>query len=101
MKTESTRLPLAYLAVALAAGLAMASLGASLVDPSAAEETLYLAVWATFVLLAIAGLGTELEVGIAAVLSTLIVWAVPAGPTRGCGRPVPAAAPPGAGASAF
>ena len=83
MTTESHRLPLAYLAVALAAGLAMASLGTSLVDPSAAAETLYLAAWATFVLLAIAGLGTEIEVGIAAVLSTLIVWAVPAGPTRG------------------
>jgi hypothetical protein len=61
----------------------MVSYGANLVDLSAATETLYLAVWATVILVAIAGLASDFEVGIAAVLSTLIIWAVPSGPARG------------------
>jgi hypothetical protein len=83
MTSSKSRLPLANFAIALAAGLAMVSYGVSLVDLSAAAETLYFAVWATAVLVAIAGLASDFEVGIAAVLSTLIVWAVPTGPTRG------------------
>ena len=83
MTSVESRSPLANFAIALAAGLAMVSYGVSLVDISAAAETLYLAVWATAVLVAIAGLASDFEVGVSAVLSTLIVWAVPTGPTRG------------------
>ena len=73
MTTAPKSLSLANLAIALAAGFAMASYGSSLVDSAAAAETLYLAVWATVVLLAVGGLGSDFEVGIAAVLSTLVV----------------------------
>ena len=83
MTSAEHRLPLANFAIALAAGLAMVSYGANLVDVSAAAETLYLGVWATVILVAIAGLASDLEVGVAAVLSTLIIWAVPSGPARG------------------
>lgn len=83
MTSAEHRLPLANFAIALAAGLAMVSYGANLVDVSAASETLYLGVWATVILVAIAGLASDLEVGVAAVLSTLIIWAVPSGPARG------------------
>lgn len=57
----------------------------SLVHPVAAAETYYLALWSTFVLVALAGLALPpaLDLGGAAVLITLVVWAVPHGPTRG------------------
>ena len=83
MTSTESRPPLANFAIALAAGLAMFTYAAGLVDPSAAAESHFLAVWATVTLLAIAGLATDLELGITAVLVTLVVWVVPVGPPRG------------------
>ncbi len=76
---------LAQLAVALAAGLAMATYGAAQADPAAAVETRYLAILSTAVLLAVAALSRRpaIELGAGALLATTVVWVVPAGPTRG------------------
>ena len=63
----------------------MFTFAGSLANPAAAAETYYLALWSTFVLLALAGLALPpaLDLGGAAVLTTLVVWAIPHGPTRG------------------
>ena len=84
MNTEP-RPSLANFAVALAAGIAMVAYAGGLVDPAAAAETHYLAVWATLVLIALAGLALPpaYDLVAAAVLTTLVVWVVPHGPVRG------------------
>ena len=76
---------LANLSVALAAGLAMFTYAGGLANPVAAAETFYLALWATLVLVALAGLAMPpaLDLAGTAVLVTLVVWVVPHGPTRG------------------
>lgn len=76
---------LANFAVALAAGVAMFTYAGGLASPVAAAETYYLALWSCLVLLALAGLALPpaLDLAGAAVLTTLVVWVVPHGPTRG------------------
>ena len=83
--STQNRPPLANFAVALAAGIAMFTYAGGLANPAAGAETHYLAVWATAVLLALAGLAVQpaLDLAGAAVLTTLVVWVVPYGPTRG------------------
>lgn len=56
-----------------------------LVEPAAAAETHYLAVWATPALIALAGLALApaYDLVATAVLTTLAVWVVPHGPVRG------------------
>jgi hypothetical protein len=82
---STSRLSRANFALALATGMVLFALAAAQIDPAAAAETRYLATLVTAVLLAAAGLAVlparELMVG--AVLAALIVWVVPAGPTRG------------------
>lgn len=79
------RPPVAYFAVALAAALAMFTYAGALVEPAAAAETHYLALWSALVLLAVAGLtvAPAYDLAALAILATLVVWAVPHGPTRG------------------
>jgi len=80
-----TRPPLANLAVALAAGIAMLTYAGALTDPTASAETHFLALWSTAVLIALAGLALPpaFDLAGAAALVTLVVWAVPFGPVRG------------------
>jgi hypothetical protein len=83
--TADPRPSLANFAVALAAGIALFTYAGSLVDPAAAAETYYLALWSTLLLVALAGLTLPpgLDLACAAGVVTLVVWVVPHGPTRG------------------
>jgi len=76
---------LANFAVALAAGIAMFTFAGGLASPAAAAETHYLALWSCLVLVALAGLALPpaLDLAGAAILTTLVMWVVPHGPTRG------------------
>lgn len=83
--TADPRPSLANLAVVLAAGIALFTYAGSLVDPAAAAETYYLALWSTLVLVTLAGISLPpgLDLAGAAVVVTLVIWVVPHGPTRG------------------
>ena len=76
---------MANIAVALAAGLALFAYAGGLADPAAAADTHYLALWATAVLLALAGLAVPpaFDLAGASVLVTTVVWVLPHGPLRG------------------
>lgn len=80
-----SRPSLASIAVALAAGIAMFAYADALVDPAAAAESHFLALWATLILVILAGLvlPPAYDLVVPAVLATLAVWVVPHGPVRG------------------
>ncbi len=82
---NAARAPLPQLLVPLAGLAASAAFVAYQVDPAAAGEGAYLAFQACLVLLPVAALAaapaTELALG--AVLSTALIWALPAGDGRG------------------
>lgn len=83
--SRDARLPLAHLLIPLATGAALYTYGSAQIERAAAVETLYLALVACAVLVPIAALAIRpaLELSVSAVLVTLAVWVLPAGPVRG------------------